>query len=81
MEVLKNDSLRDYLRGPPGMSGKDGSPGLKVSFFLNLYESFMHFEIKNFFIYQGTPGVGERGFTGAKGDRGDKVKYFFNFDT
>lgn len=41
----------------------------------------MLFEIKNFFIYQGTPGVGERGFTGAKGDRGDKVKYCFNFDT
>ncbi|CAO1407137.1 unnamed protein product [Diamesa serratosioi] len=31
MEVLKNDSLRDYLRGPPGMSGKDGKNGINGS--------------------------------------------------
>lgn len=54
------------------MSGKDGSPGLKVS--LNYYENFMHFcDEKLFPFIQGLPGVGERGFTGAKGDRGDKV--------
>lgn len=43
LDVLKNDTVREMLRGPPGLAGKDGksgAPGLTVSTTVNIFGYF-----------------------------------------
>lgn len=69
MEILRNDTLKEILRGP---QGKAGLPGLTVTWLHKFRFKWIVIFYSNNFL-KGAPGTGERGLPGQKGDKGEML--------